>query len=163
MPLLAPGDAFPPLTIAPPDGDPFVVPEALAGQFSVVLFYRGGWCPYCRAQLRGFQRAQAKLEELGIAVVALSVDDAATTRQTISENELTFPVGHSADPDVIAAATGAFVNPDPRYVQSTGFVLDPRGRVIVSVYSSGAIGRLVADDVAGMVRYIAEHQAAGAT
>jgi hypothetical protein len=32
--------------------------------------------------------------------------------------------------------------------------------VIVSVYSSGAIGRLVPDDVLGLVRYITEHAAA---
>jgi len=55
-----------------------------------------------------------------------------------------------------------FVNNDPLYLQSTGFVLDPAGRVIVSVYSSGAIGRLVPDDVIGMVRYIREHATAGA-
>jgi hypothetical protein len=53
--------------------------------------------------------------------------------------------------------TGAFVNPDPVYLQSTGFVLDPAGRVVVSVYSSGAIGRLVPEDVIGLVRYLREH------
>jgi hypothetical protein len=57
--------------------------------------------------------------------------------------------------------TGAFVNPDPRYLQSTGFVLEPRGRVVVSVYSSGAIGRLVPQDVIGLVRYLREHAPAG--
>ncbi|HEX4017465.1 MAG TPA: hypothetical protein VHX15_12090 [Frankiaceae bacterium] len=36
-------------------------------------------------------------------------------------------------------------------------MLDPRGRVIVSVYSSGAIGRLVPEDVVGLVRYVREH------
>lgn len=40
------------------------------------------------------------------------------------------------------------------YVQSTGFVLDPDGRVIVSVYSSGAIRRLVPGDVVGLIRYL---------
>ena len=67
------------------------------------------------------------------------------------------PVGHSADARVIATATGAFVNDDPVYLQSTGFVLDPRGRVVVSVYSSGAIGRLVPEDVTGLIRYLREH------
>ena len=52
----------------------------------------------------------------------------------------------------VADLTGAFVNPDQVYLQSTGFVLDPQGKVVVSVYSSGAIGRLVPDDVAGLVR-----------
>jgi len=55
--------------------------------------------------------------------------------------------------------TGAFVNPDPVYLQSAGFVLDPGGNVVVSVYSSGAIGRLVPDDVVGLVRYRREHSA----
>ena len=48
---------------------------------------------------------------------------------------------------------------DPVYLQSTGFVLGPAGNVIVSVYSSGAIGRLVPDDIAGLVRYLREHSA----
>jgi hypothetical protein len=39
-------------------------------------------------------------------------------------------------------------------------VLDPQGKVIVSVYSSGAIGRLVPEDVTGLVRYLREHAAA---
>jgi hypothetical protein len=53
--------------------------------------------------------------------------------------------------------TGAFVNPDPVYLQSTGFVLDSAGKVVVSVYSSGAIGRLVPAAVAGLVRYARKH------
>jgi hypothetical protein len=36
-------------------------------------------------------------------------------------------------------------------------MLDPGGRVIVSVYSSGAIGRLVPQDVAGLAGYLREH------
>jgi hypothetical protein len=64
---------------------------------------------------------------------------------------------HSGDADAIAKETGAFVNPDPRYLQSTGFVLDPAGRVVVSVYSSGGIGRLVPADVLGLVRYLREY------
>jgi hypothetical protein len=43
------------------------------------------------------------------------------------------------------------------YLQSTGFILDPSSRVVISVYSSGAIGRLVPDDVIGLVRYLREH------
>ena len=156
---LHPGDAFPSLTVTPVDGRPLELPRALAGHFGVVLLYRGGWCPYCSAQLRAFQRTADRLAEFDIRVVALSVDDEATTRQTIAEHGLEFPVGHDADADTVAAATGAFVNDEPRYLQSTGFVLDPAGRVIVSVYSSGAIGRLVPDDVVGLVKYVRDHEA----
>src|SRR5262249_28402556 len=130
------------------------LPDAAAGKFAVVLFYRGAWCPYCNAQLRAFERAGQTLAENDIRVAALSVDDKETTAALVAKHALTFPVGYGADAAAVAALTGAFVNPDPVYLQSTGFVLDPAGQVIVSVYSSGAIGRLVPDDVVGLVRYL---------
>lgn len=136
------------------------MPDAFAGDFGVVLFFRGAWCPYCNAQLRSFQRASDSLDGTGIKVAALSVDDEPTTAELIAKHGLTFPVGHSADAGAIAELTGAFVNPDPVYLQSAGFVLDPAGKVIVSVYSSGAIGRLVPEDVLGLVDYLREHAAA---
>ena len=160
MTVLSPGQAFPTLTVSASGGEHLTLPDVFAGGFGVLLFYRGAWCPYCNDQLRAFQRALDGLAEVGARVVALSVDDAATTQALIAKHGLTFPVGHSADAGAIAAATGAFVNDDPEFIQSTGFVLDPSGNVVVSVYSSGAIGRLVPQDVVGMIRYIRQQAAA---
>lgn len=160
MPLLGPGSAFPALPITQPGGTVLTLPDALAGDFGVVLFFRGAWCPYCNAQLRAFQRAADRLSETEIRVVALSVDDEPATAELIARHGLTFPVGHSADARAIAELTGAFVNPDPVYLQSTGFVLNPAGQVVVSVYSSGAIGRLVPEDVIGLVSYLRQHATA---
>src|SRR5690348_17147005 len=151
---LHPGDLFPALTVALPGGRTLHLPGALADHFSVILFYRGSWCPYCNAQLRAFQRSVGLLAGLGVVVAAMSVDDEATTKELIAKHGLQFPVGHSADARAIAAATGAFVNHDPAYLQSTGFILDPASRVVISVYSSGAIGRLLPDDVIGLVGYL---------
>jgi peroxiredoxin len=159
MPLLQPGDKFPQLSLSVPGGGTVTVPDAFAGGFGVVLFYRGSWCPYCNAQLRAFQRATDTLSGLDTKVVALSVDDEATTAALVEKHHLAFPVGYGADAHAVADLTGAFVNPDPVYLQSTGFVLDPGGEVIVSVYSSGAIGRLVPEDVAGLIGYVREHAA----
>jgi peroxiredoxin len=155
--LLHPGDPFPTLTVALPEGRALRLPDALAGHYGVVLFYRGSWCPYCNAQLRAFQRSLDRFTDMDTLVIALSVDDETTTRRLIAKHGLQFPVGHSADARAIATTTGAFVNNDPMYLQSTGFVLDPRGRVVVSLYSSGAIGRLVPEDVIGLIRYLREH------
>jgi peroxiredoxin len=157
MTLLHPGDTFPSLTVFPTGAEALLLPDALASHFGVILFYRGSWCPYCNAQLRAFQRARDSLADVDARVVALSVDDEPTTKALIDKHGLEFPVGHSADARALADATGAFVNDDPTYLESTGFVLDPAGRVVVSVYSSGAIGRLVPDDVVGLVGYLRKH------
>ncbi len=159
MPLLHPGDPFPRLTIDTTDGQTLAIPDAFAGDFAVVLFYRGSWCPYCNAQLSSFERAGETLADNGIRVAALSVDDKESTAALVAKHKLTFPVGYGADAAAVAALTGAFVNPDPAFLQSTGFVLDPAGKVVVSVYSSGPIGRLVPEDVLGLVGYLRQHVA----
>lgn len=160
MTLLHPGDVFPSLTVMPVGGAALQLPDAVAGHFAAVLFYRGSWCPYCNGQLRAFARAHDSLAAVDAKVIALSVDDESTTQALIAKHGLNFPVGYSADAKAIAEATGAFVNPDPIFLQSTGFVLDPGGRVVVGVYSSGAIGRLVPEDVVGFIRYLRDHAAA---
>ena len=43
---------------------------------------------------------------------------------------------------------------------STGFVLDPRCEVVVSLSSDGAVGRLATDDVIGLLRHLREQAAA---
>ncbi|TWP34960.1 redoxin domain-containing protein [Leekyejoonella antrihumi] len=152
--MLEPGTVFPQLPIHTIAHGDMVLPDALAGRYGVVLLYRGAWCPYCNAQLRAFQHARASLEKVGAQVVALSVDDEDTTRELADKHQLSYPIGFGASAHEIAQATGAFVNPDPAYLQSTGFVLDRTGRILVSVYSSGAIGRLVPADVVGLIEYV---------
>jgi peroxiredoxin len=148
------GDTFPILAFDTVGGGTISVTHHLAGHFGVVLIYRGSWCPYCNAQLAAFARAKSKLDELGIRVVALSVDNKTDAAALVEKHRLHFPVGYGVDADEIAASTGAYINNSPRYLQSTGFVLDPNGKVITAVYSSGAIGRLVAEDVIGFVAYV---------
>jgi peroxiredoxin len=92
-----------------------------------------------------------------VKVVALSVDDEQTTAALVDKLHLGFPVGHSADADQVAAELGCYVNAEPHYLQSTGFVLAPDGTVVTAVYSSGAIGRLMPEDVVGLVTYLQGH------
>ena len=92
MTILHPSDPFPALTVKLPDGGSLRLPDALAGHFGVMLFYRGSWCPCCNAQPR------------------------ATTQDVIARHGVQFPVGHSADAHAIAHATGVFVNPGPVYL-----------------------------------------------
>jgi len=160
MPRLKNGDAFPVLIVDTLRDGALSVPHNLAGSYGAVLLYRGSWCPYCNAQLAGFARARATLDELGLKVIALSVDSNADAAALVDKHRLNFPVAYGADAEKVAAATGAYVNDSPRYLQSTGFVLDPDGNVITAVYSSGAIGRLVAEDVIGFVRYVKSSKAA---
>jgi peroxiredoxin len=41
---------------------------------TVVIFYRGGWCPYCNMQLSDLHLVEPKLRQSGFEVVFLSTD-----------------------------------------------------------------------------------------
>ena len=86
------GDVFPRLAIDVVGGRTITLPGDLAGSYAVILFYRGSWCPYCCAQLAAFSRASERLAAAGVVVVALSVDDEATSKALIEKLRLTFPL-----------------------------------------------------------------------
>ena len=41
---------------------------------TIVIFYRGGWCPYCNTQLSDLHTVEPKLRESGFEIVFLSTD-----------------------------------------------------------------------------------------
>lgn len=115
------GQSFPSLDVPAIGGGTIRILQSLQGAYGVVLIYRGAWCPYCQTQPAGFERASRKLAGVGIKVVALSVDDEATTAGTVEKHKLSFPVGHSADPTMWRPSPAAYTNdilhyhPTPRH------------------------------------------------
>lgn len=58
------------------DGSGRKVPlaEILAGKPTLLVFYRGGWCPYCNRQLQGLKDIEPELLDLGVRIVGISPD-----------------------------------------------------------------------------------------
>jgi peroxiredoxin len=89
---LKPGRLAPDFMLPDPKGR-LVRLHSLLSQGPVVLvFYRGGWCPYCNLHLRGFQRALPKLKKFGAQVVAVSPQLPDYSLTTQAKAQLTFPV-----------------------------------------------------------------------
>ena len=155
--ILDAGDLFPKLAFKLTDGSEIEAPKGFRHPWNVVLFNRGHWCPFCMAQLKSFQGGLSKLSAEGIGVLSASVDTLQKARETQASTGATFPIAYGLPMIETAAAIGAFYDPAPShtapYLQSTGFVLAPDGTIVVSVYSSGAIGRMVWQDVLGLVQY----------
>jgi len=72
-PLLV-GSDVPKVTLADETGGEQFLPDLLKGKYSILVFYRGGWCPYCNTHLQELAEAEAKLVELGYQVIAISPD-----------------------------------------------------------------------------------------
>ncbi len=86
------GNAAPDFILPDVHGEPVRLRALLDKGPVVVVFYRGGWCPYCNLHLRDFQRRLQEFRELGAAVVAISPQLPDNSLSTREKDELTFPV-----------------------------------------------------------------------
>src|SRR5690606_31253711 len=68
------GQQIPDITLKTAQGEAVNLRELVASKPTVILFYRGGWCPYCNAQLAGFQPVEKQLTALGYPILAASPD-----------------------------------------------------------------------------------------
>ena len=63
-PLLI-GESIPMVSLKDVNGKSFDLNRAIASKPSILIFYRGGWCPYCTKQLSGLQELLPELETMG--------------------------------------------------------------------------------------------------
>jgi peroxiredoxin len=81
---LRPGALAPDFILPDVDGRSVRHYTELARGPVVLVFYRGGWCPFCHIHLRGFQKSLAEFTATGAQVVAISPqlpDQSLTTRE----------------------------------------------------------------------------------
>jgi peroxiredoxin len=70
--------------------------ESLAALFSqgptLLLFYRGGWCPFCNLQLHEYSVAKPEFDRRGVHLVAISVDKPSEEAKTQAKHGVPFPM-----------------------------------------------------------------------
>lgn len=87
---LAVGARAPGFVLQTPDGADFDLTAALAGKNTLLVFYRGGWCPFCNRHLAALAEIEPALLELGIRIIAISPDEPADLKPTIEKQKLNY-------------------------------------------------------------------------
>jgi len=67
------GDKLPAFSATTPQGVKFDSDE-LSGKRTLLKFFRGGWCPYCAAELVAFDSMSDELAQYDVSVIGLSKD-----------------------------------------------------------------------------------------
>jgi peroxiredoxin len=107
--ILTDGETLPELSLPSVSHGTVSQSEYVKGAWSVVLFYRGDWCPFCNAQLKAYQRKLAEFEKLGVRVIAISADPLDEAEQTVEKHHLTFPVLYDASPTPTSKTFSAYM------------------------------------------------------
>lgn len=94
-----------------PNGSATSLYKALGGQVSVLVFYRGAWCPYCNIAVNAYQAELVpELDRRGVRLVAISPQQPDGSLSMQEKNALSFAV--LSDPgNQIAKAIGILTSP----------------------------------------------------
>ncbi|WP_125721282.1 peroxiredoxin-like family protein [Pseudoalteromonas rubra] len=84
---LLPGLTAPTLTLQDNNAKAVDLAKLYQDKTTVLVVYRGGWCPYCSRQLAGLQKIEKQIVELGAQIVAISPD----SPQTLSKSNISSP------------------------------------------------------------------------
>jgi peroxiredoxin len=115
---LGPGATVPDGQLLDVYGQPVTLHTALAGGPAVLVFYRGGWCPYCNIVLATYQaQLLPELRRRGFGLIAVSPQKPDESLTLQEKKELTFTV--LSDPgNVLAARMGIVMMPSPDVIEA---------------------------------------------
>lgn len=68
---------------------------------TVLVFYRGGWCPYCNAQLSGLAKVEKEILSLGYQIVAISPDDFGNIAETLKKDSVNYQLLSDTNAELI--------------------------------------------------------------
>ena len=79
------GLSIPAVSLSRADGATVSLQQQLQSKPAVLVFYRGGWCPYCNAQLSALRDIEPQLEKLGYQLIAITPDSVASINKSLND------------------------------------------------------------------------------
>jgi peroxiredoxin len=119
------GDALPRLApLKDAKGELVTLADAVRGKTAVIVFYRGGWCPYCNTHLSDLARIQPQLAAKGIELIGISPDKPEELAKTATKDNLPYTLLSDSDKKAAVAFGLAFAVDEATLVRYKGFGID---------------------------------------
>ncbi len=122
-PLLL-GSQAPDVALRSLDGKDTTLWKQMASKPAILVFYRGGWCPYCNTQLSDLRLIAREVEALGYQVIAISPDRPEELSKTLTRDKLDYTLMSDSRADVLKAFGIAFHVDDETIKKYQGYGID---------------------------------------
>ena len=124
---VAVGHAAPDFTATDANGDRVSLSDYRARQSVLLVFYRGGWCPFCVSHLDDIQSLFPVLDQHGVQLLAISPEDAEASAKLAKKFEQ--PYRFVSDSElVITDAYG--IRRDEELPHPAVFLIDREGKIV---------------------------------
>jgi peroxiredoxin len=111
-PLLI-GEQIPGTLLKNSKGETVSLKDVVRSKPTVLIFYRGGWCPYCNVHLAELQGIEKDILESGYQIVAISPDTPENLMASVDKHNLRYTLLSDSKMEVCKAFGIAFQVPEP--------------------------------------------------
>jgi peroxiredoxin len=118
------GTKLPEVALTTLEGRATTLKEQVGGKPTILVFYRGGWCPYCNLQLSELRLIKADAEKMGYQLLAISPDRADELKATMGKQKLDYTLLSDSKADALRAFGIGFQLDDATYKKYQGYGVD---------------------------------------
>lgn len=111
------GDSLPKIVLTDARGNRFDLNKAVSQKPTVLIVYRGGWCPYCNRHLAELRDIEPELKKLGFRILAVSPDRPEKLRETMEKQDLNYRLLSDSSMAAAKALGLAFRVPDETFLK----------------------------------------------
>jgi len=97
------GDSIPDVTLRTVDNQKVKLRTLVAEKPSVLIFFRGGWCPFCNAQLGSLVGIERELNKEGVQLIAIGMDQPSKLRETMQHDKVDYTLLSDSDASAVKA------------------------------------------------------------
>jgi len=110
-PLLI-GEKIPNVILKTSENKDADISELLKKKNTVLVFYRGGWCPYCNMHLQALAEAEKQVIDLGYQIIAVSPDSPENLKVTEEKDKVKYTLISDAGGTLINAVGISYQAPE---------------------------------------------------
>jgi peroxiredoxin len=118
------GDLIPDVTLRTVEGTEVSLRKLVAEKPAVLVFYRGGWCPFCNLHLASLSSIKDDLTKEGVQLIAISMDQPSKLRETMQKDKLDYTLLSDSDADAVKAFGISYKVDDATLVKMKSFNVD---------------------------------------
>ena len=118
------GSRLPDVAMRTVDGKPTTLAKQVAGKPAILVFYRGGWCPYCNLQLSELRLIEGPAKALGYQMIAISPDRPEELAKTLDKGDLTYTLLSDSRAEALKAFGIGFRLDDVTYLKYKAYGID---------------------------------------
>jgi peroxiredoxin len=84
------GDRVPDGILFQMDGKEVHLSKLIASKPSVLIFYRGGWCPFCNLQMGQLVALEPELAKMGYQILGITPDSTASLKASLEKHKINY-------------------------------------------------------------------------